>query len=194
MPTEPDDPTAAIELAELSVDARSLGVKDFADKHGGGFLLQDGNLDPNRKPLRPQPTLVMSQGDITAITAAPVLGDRFRSESARTMAQLLVYPIKHTGRSPFPRIVTVGRTKNNDIVLSDISISKFHAFFKEEDGTFYVADGESRNGTFVDGERVLTSKQGKPTALKKGARVKFGGVELRFADVAELVTLARTLS
>jgi len=116
---------------------------------------------------------------------------RKRSDSMNAMGALRVYPVKHTGRSPFPRIVTVGRTKNNDIVLADISISKFHAFFKEEGGQFFLADGESRNGTFVENERAMPTKQGKPTLLKSGVRVKFGAVEFRFIDVKELLVLVR---
>ena len=77
--------------------------------------------------------------------------------------------------------------------MADISISKFHAFFKEEAGQYFLADAESRNGTFVDGERALSTKQGKPVALKSGSLVKFGGLEFRFVDVKELVALARQL-
>ena len=120
---------------------------------------------------------------------APSQGSR--PELAAPARQLLVYPVRTTGRSPFPRIVTVGRTKNNDIVLADISISKFHAFFKEEAGSFFLSDGESRNGTFVDGEAAPTAKKGKPVLLKLGARLKFGALDLRFIDAAELRTLVR---
>jgi hypothetical protein len=187
----PDDPTAALELASFGPDARTLGEDDFVAKNGGAFLLHHGDLDPTRKPVRPQATLVLGRA-MFAEAAQEAAGSPSQAEAAfKGMAALQVYPVKNTGRSPFPRIVTVGRTKNNDIVLADISISKFHAFFKEEGGQFFLADAESRNGTFVDGERALATKQGKPTGLKSGSRVKFGGLEFRFVDAKELLLLAR---
>jgi hypothetical protein len=184
MTIAPDDPTAPTDLARFGGDARALGLDDFITRHGAAFLLHQGELDPQRRAVRPQQTMVMRRSDAPPGVARP-------SDAAKSLSGLLVYPIRHTGRSPFPRIVTVGRTKNNDIVLADISISKFHAFFKEEDGGLSVADGESRNGTFVDGQRALTTKQGKATQLKGGSRVKFGALEFRFIDAKELVALVR---
>jgi hypothetical protein len=198
MSIAPDDPTAPLDLARFGGDARALGFADFCTRHGSAFLLHQGALDPERKAIRPQQTMVMRRSDAPppgapgAAGVAGVPGSRPpASDAAKSMSGLLVYPIRNTGRSPFPRIVTVGRTKNNDVVLADISISKFHAFFKEEGGQLYLADGESRNGTFVDGQRALTTKQGKATLLKGGCHVKFGALEFRFIDAKELVALVR---
>jgi pSer/pThr/pTyr-binding forkhead associated (FHA) protein len=177
------DPTAAIVLTSLARDAKDLNDDQFRALHGSAFLLHDGELDPQRRAYRPQQTMVMRR-DPTAE----------HSDVPPQTRNLLVYPVKHTGRSPFPRIVTVGRTKNNDIVLADVSISKFHAFFKEEGGQFLLSDGESRNGSFVEGERVPSSKQGKPVPLVFGKKVKFGALEFRFVDAAELRTLVRYFS
>ena len=160
MRVAPADPTAPLELAYFGPDARALGELDFTARHGRAFLLLRGALDPTRRPASPQKTLVLG----AASTPPPALDDPALgrdSEGTRGLGQLLVYPVKQTGRTPFPRVVTVGRTKNNDVVLPDVSISKFHAFFKDEDGRFVLADGESRNGTFVEGERVSSAKQGK---------------------------------
>jgi hypothetical protein len=190
MDAAPPDPTAPQMLAVFSVDARALGEADFAARHGTAFLLHHGDFDPNRKAVRPQATMVLGRSQFPA--AEPATGSAQPApEAFKGMGALHVYPVRHTGRSPFPRIVTVGRTKNNDIVLSDISISKFHAFFKEEGGLFVLADAESRNGSFVDGERVLSTKQGKPTALKSGSKVKFGALSFRFVDTKEFLVLAR---
>ncbi len=196
----PDDPTAPLALGRFSADSRALGEADFAARHGVAFLLHPGAFDAMRKPLQPQATMIMARGFVPPSSstgggagagAAAGVSESVRPDSSGPMRSLRIYPIRNTGRSPFPRIVTLGRTKNNDIVLADVSISKFHAFFKEEGGQVFLADGESRNGTFVEGERALTTKQGKPTLLKSGARVKFGAVEFRFIDVKELLSLVR---
>jgi hypothetical protein len=188
MSSLPEDPTAPLELSRFGLDARALSEEDFAIRHGYAFLLHQGNLDPSRKPTRPQATMIMGRVLPSPETQPTGIS---KGEVFRGVGLLRLYPVRHTGRSPFPRIVTVGRTKNNDIVLADVGISKFHAFFKEEGGQFFLADGESRNGTFVEGERAFPTKQGKPTALTSGLRVKFGALEFRFVDAHELVVLAR---
>src|SRR5687768_1972368 len=40
-----------------------------------------------------------------------------------------VFLVRATGRCAFPDFISVGRTKQNDIVIPDDSVSKFHAFF-----------------------------------------------------------------
>jgi len=188
--TLPHDPTAPLQLAHFGADARALSEEDFAARHGSAFLLHHGNLDPTRRPLSPQATMILGRVLPPEGSVPPPAVFR-KPEGHDALGALRVYPVRHTGRSPFPRIVTVGRTKNNDIVLADISISKFHAFFKEEGGQFFLADGKSRNGTFVDNDRALPTKQGKPTLLRSGFRVKFGAVEFRFIDAKELLALVR---
>ncbi len=189
MTAAPDDPTLPTELSSYGPDARSLGEEDFAAKHGTAFLLHQGEFDPDRKPIRPQATMIMGRSQFPP--SEPGSAPHKPPDGFKGMGALHVYQVRHTGRSPFPRIVTVGRTKNNDIVMADISISKFHAFFKEEGGQYFLADAESRNGTFVDGERALATKNGKPTPLKSGNRVKFGALEFRFVDTKEFLVLAR---
>jgi pSer/pThr/pTyr-binding forkhead associated (FHA) protein len=51
--------------------------------------------------------------------------------------------------------VTVGRATGNDIVLADdTQVSRVHAVFERLGGTWSVRDVNSRNGTFVNGNRV----------------------------------------
>src|ERR1700760_3516223 len=47
----------------------------------------------------------------------------------------------------------IGRTDDNDLVLSDLSVSKRHAELrKTSDGKYQIADLGSHNGTFVNGQ------------------------------------------
>jgi hypothetical protein len=52
--------------------------------------------------------------------------------------------------------VSVGRPPNNDLVIDDESVSRFHAVFKRDDrsGQWSVADAGSSNGTFARGDRL----------------------------------------
>jgi ABC-type multidrug transport system ATPase subunit/ABC-type multidrug transport system permease subunit len=64
-----------------------------------------------------------------------------------------------TARMPLPaKAMTIGRTPNNDLVLSDLDVSRNHAELrKSPTGKYEIVDLNSHNGTFVNGQRV-TSK------------------------------------
>ena len=58
------------------------------------------------------------------------------------------------------RKVTVGRSKDNDVVLSHSSVSRHHLeFFFDGEGNVFLTDLNSLNGTFVNGQRVNGSIQ-----------------------------------
>lgn len=82
----------------------------------------------------------------------------------------------------FAEMITVGRTANNDIVINDATISKFHAYFRALDnGGYELIDVGSRNGTRVMG-RQLTPKFSIEVTL--GSRVRFGSIDLAIRDAA----------
>jgi pSer/pThr/pTyr-binding forkhead associated (FHA) protein len=67
--------------------------------------------------------------------------------------------------------VTVGRRTDNDVSLAwDLEVSRVHAQFEHVGGEWAVADdGLSRNGTYVNGERITARRR-----LRDGDRVVFG--------------------
>lgn len=74
-------------------------------------------------------------------------------------------------------VISVGRSSMNDIVLRHKSVSKLHAMFERgPDGTFYVRDAGSTNGTRVDGLRL---KKHDVEHFREGAEIKFGDVSVR---------------
>lgn len=171
----------ALPIEYFLEDARAIGAIEFRAEHGDGFLLHEGPLQAARRAVRAQPTMVVSQSAI----GFP-WGNPSTAPPDPKLQRVLVFPVRYTGRSPFPRIVTLGRTRNNDIVIADVSISKFHAFFREEGESFVVQDAGSRNGTFVDSVSVPDAKHGKPALVKPGANARFGAVELKFVSGAQL--------
>jgi pSer/pThr/pTyr-binding forkhead associated (FHA) protein len=77
--------------------------------------------------------------------------------------------------------LSVGRTKENDLVVDDASISKHHATLTvNPEGKFLIADTGSTNGTFVNGERIA---YGRAIDVGDRDRVKFGSVEVFFRRV-----------
>ena len=84
---------------------------------------------------------------------------------------------------PSPRVssfeVAVGRSAECDIVLSETTVSRMHARFRQEPhtGMWSVTDLESHNGTFQDGVLIVP---GRPAPLFRRASLRLGDVELLF--------------
>jgi pSer/pThr/pTyr-binding forkhead associated (FHA) protein len=52
------------------------------------------------------------------------------------------------------RVTRLGRQLDNDVVLHDESISRFHAEIRYEDGKYILYDNNSTAGTYVNSKRV----------------------------------------
>jgi len=71
---------------------------------------------------------------------------------------------------------TIGRSRDNTIVLSDQSTSRKHAMLQVmEFDQYYFIDLGSRNGSFIHGRRLTI-----PVALQHGDRITIGQTELEF--------------
>ena len=75
---------------------------------------------------------------------------------------------------------------NNDVVLSNRSVSRFHAYLTEQHGRFQIQDADSSNGTIVNRKSVAAQGQGDATELQTGDNVRVGTVELTFLNADAL--------
>jgi class 3 adenylate cyclase/tetratricopeptide (TPR) repeat protein len=76
----------------------------------------------------------------------------------------------------------IGRGEQNNVRLTDPSVSRDHALIHRSDGSFLISDLGSANGTFVNDERIHL-----PRSLSPGDRVKFASVEFTFnLDLAQV--------
>jgi pSer/pThr/pTyr-binding forkhead associated (FHA) protein len=80
--------------------------------------------------------------------------------------------IRYAIRTP---LAQVGRGTNNDVRLTDESVSEIHARLERRDDGWYVVDMNSTNGTYANGTRVTDERR-----LDGAPDVRFGGVKLRF--------------
>ncbi len=68
------------------------------------------------------------------------------------------------------KLIKIGRSQDNDIVIDDTSISRFHLeLFQDEDGNVFITDLKSTNGTTINGRRINDSE-----ILKRNDIVKLG--------------------
>jgi len=78
-------------------------------------------------------------------------------------------PLNLKGRN----IVTIGRDPNNDAIVDHPTVSRYHAKIKRENGSFYLFDLDSTNGTFVNGKPVEEKR-----VLKVGDTIHIGSSSL----------------
>ncbi|MBI1945521.1 MAG: FHA domain-containing protein [Deltaproteobacteria bacterium] len=163
-----------VALAVLAPDAIKLNLADFTAKYGHAFFVRIAPTD--LQPRRPTETRMADASAVptgsTTMYVLPVVKRR-----ASTLA-----------------FISIGRLDGNDIAIADDSVSKFHAFVKEKDGTFLIQDARSRNGTTVNGEPVAQRGEGEPTVLASRVSVRFGVVHTSFLSAGDLMELARRMS
>jgi hypothetical protein len=102
-----------------------------------------------------------------------------KASSGERGGRPLVLPLRKV-QSTFPSMITVGRTENNDLVVADEQISKFHAFFRLVGDRVELSDAGSRNGTFVSAKRL--EARGAAAAVGRGERFAFGAIEFQLFD------------
>lgn len=91
---------------------------------------------------------------------------------------------------------SLGRTDNNDVVLPEVMVSRRHALIqKQGQDELWLVDLGSRNGTFLNGSRVL-----RPTLLRDRDQIMIGRYLLLFHQpnaprlaAQEQTTLDRTV-
>lgn len=91
----------------------------------------------------------------------------------------LVFEVRKSDRNTFKNMVTMGRTDNNDVVLKEGSVSKFHAYLSQglSGGEYKLTDAGSRNGTSLKQGAVLAHQS---VQISCGERITLGRVALRF--------------
>lgn len=170
---------SGVPVGELRADARDLTREEFEDRHGRAFLLL--SAAELASPPGTSNTEVRLEDDPHA-----------RAESTAGLA-LIAYPVQRSERSA-GHLITIGRASDSDVVVPDVSISRFHAFMKEgARGEWLIHDAGSTNGTTVNGRSVAQQGHGAPAELKSGDNVRLGQVALTFLEARSLIAFALQL-
>jgi pSer/pThr/pTyr-binding forkhead associated (FHA) protein len=77
--------------------------------------------------------------------------------------------------------LTIGKASTNDVVLDhDGTVSRLHAVLENLGSSWSIRDLGSRNGTFLNGEKVTAER-----VLRSGDEVRVGKTRLLFWEVRE---------
>ncbi|MFD8972941.1 FHA domain-containing protein [Streptomyces sp. NPDC059593] len=95
-----------------------------------------------------------------------------------------------TSVRPLPaHSIRIGRAPDNDVVVSDLIVSRRHAELRAlPDGTYAIHDLGSHNGTFLNGRRVVDARVTADDILGIGrcAFCLIGGQLVEFTDTGEI--------
>jgi len=70
-------------------------------------------------------------------------------------------------------VVTLGAMDDNDLVVNEETVSRYHCKVMQEQDGYVLVDLSSTNGTFINGEKITEA------ALKPGGILRLGRIELR---------------
>jgi len=178
------DELATLEILHRLVMAKFAAVlpPPVAPAVAPATSAQPAHLPGEDKPPAPGPATVQFQSgvrapreqddthEIVTKNAVQYVGQQGKATSSR-----LVLMKDGGGETSFPltrETYTVGRHRNNDIVISDPKVSSFHARLDRSPDGFVVVDLKSRNGSFINGRRVETGP------LKSGDELRMGPARL----------------
>jgi hypothetical protein len=152
-------------LVRFANQAASLSREEFVEQFPVPFLI----VDRETKGMDTKEYKTMEATDSAAGRKTDP-GRPVRTEYGEQFISTLEKSI----RNSFGNMVTVGRAPNNDVVIAHSSISKLHAYFREDRAKqkWTLTDTGSTNGTFMTGQSLPANE---PVPLESGQAVTFGG-------------------
>src|SRR5215471_6401164 len=139
-------------------------------------------------PPRP-PTVVAARPVMaaSAVPAAPATAAGAATSSHREPSVIRQLPTK---------VLRIGRAPDNDIVVSDLSVSRHHAELRRTASGYQIADLDSHNGTFVNGQQVGSAPLTEGDIVGIGpSTFRLSGTELQeFIDTGDISLVARDLT
>ena len=90
----------------------------------------------------------------------------------------------------------IGRATDNDVVVSDLGVSRYHAQLNKTPRGYEIVDLDSHNGTFLNGQQITAAPVTENDLIAVGpATFRLVGEELQeFIDTGDISLSARDLT
>jgi hypothetical protein len=162
-------------LDELAAGLIRDGAEAFLERYECPFLLlQEGPDQPHDWA-----NLSTSEASVKVVGSVPR-----RPPDAR------VVPLQKSDRNVFDSRITVGRARNNDVIIRSTKISKLHAAFHPRKASFQLEDMGSLNGTVVNGNQ-LSKKERMP--LQDGDLISFWHYLFEYIRLDSMLEILREI-
>lgn len=163
-----------------------LGPEKFLATYNHPFLLENYLAPSSRTKL----------GRVETISEIDVenLHSPTGSSEEEPVLQARAFPLEKRETDSTDRMIFVGRSTNNDIVLLNKMVSKLHAYFCQVPGSevAQIVDMNSTNGTFLNGEKLSPSVK---INLNDADVISFGPeTELEFFSASGFCKLLQQLA
>ncbi len=180
------DDRLLLPLVELAREAKGLDQATFLGRYKDAALILSVTVPAEE--LDATVGRVETPNEGTPTTTVVASHSRFLSAPLPALTSLVggsgeddgtyVFFLRKSERNPFSTMITLGRARNNDIIVELPMISKLHTYFTHRPEGHRVYDQGSTNGTIVDGRRL---SRGEFSLLQDGARIELAvGVVLHY--------------
>jgi len=190
-PIKLDDGGASRKHAAVEVTGAQVFMRDLGSSNGtwvndqkivAPMELKDGDL------IRISATTLLFRAGEAPTAPAPVAQPESGATQAYTTTELMTLVRGDSAEFGLNRSIRLGRNRDNDIDLADdTSASQFHAKIDVVVNNAVVTDLNSRNGTWVNGQRIAT-----PTQLKHGDKLMVGDTVFRLRVGSKLLPAEET--
>src|SRR5947209_10882905 len=158
----------------LTLLARPLIEFETDDRLGlGEFGIQTGVVHPEEGDAEAPPEEASSGRTMIYSTAGRLAEPLEERARARAETALLLMDGKRLVVGPTG--VTLGRSRQSDVVLSDPNVSRHHAEIRPRGGSWVLTDLGSTNGSRINGRRIEGSE-----IIRPGDEIELGATSLRF--------------
>ncbi len=198
------NPTGRIKYNELTNLITKTSITDFTNQIQHPFLvgqeLYEGDMRRHKDAEDDTSTMQFSVSSLRAEIAEEQTKNRIKiadtavqhrlpkvdnNNPSKTGIQSAIYVLrkKSFSKESKKNVFTVGRHQQNDLVIADFVISKFHAAITSFFGKYFVMDFNSTNGVTVNGKKINSDIK---VQLPIGANIVFGRVSFMFISPLNL--------
>jgi hypothetical protein len=164
------NPAPAEEAAPAAAPADKLPTQTFLD---GGKPMP--TTPPVPYSIEFQTSLPRRPEDDTKEIVTPKAVEYQQGAKQLEVSRLVLVMAGQEASFPLAKdAYTIGRHKNNDIVINDPKVSSFHARIDRTPDGFKLVDLKSRNGCWINGKKI------EAALLKTGDEVRLGPAKLTY--------------
>lgn len=152
-------------------DAKSKLQEEFVEKYNHPFLIRFAESPVGKMDKK----MAYSTVSIKNINLDEILK---MATQAHNNEIIDILPVVKTARNPFQSKIIIGRTSTQDIIIDDLLVSKFHAYFENlGENQYNIIERGSTNGTILNGVKLENGVQNK---VKDQDKISFGGLNYTF--------------